>query len=706
MTDMSWTGRRWAAVAAVAALVLLGASPAHASGGTWGVAQVPYSDGVVCHNGPVTMPLAAWDFGDGSPDFLLTEVSSNGVTDSAQLPQAGAPGRLVTPLKAGQYGLSDSDIATYAALLSRYGAHHGADTALAVLQRTDPAHVPDCGSTSDASGLLAQATAQAGPYRITVRTAHRPAILAAPNQVTVQVTGATGAPASGVRVELDASEPVFGTSTTTSVVTGSDGSASAAFTLPAGLPDPQLTFVASAQVAVGLEAVTVPPGFGQPYVPAVFADPPESYSGRTAVPIDQSADPHLTTTLADRAVVTQATVPLTAEVSGMHGHDGQAEITVEGPLPLDKHTLCAQVSATARTGTAYQSDLVDVRGDGAIRGAQWVPDKPGCYRLTTSITTTDATPETQARSRPVILTVLDTSGTIATSKQVVGTGAVPAVLHLQHAYGLSGTAAVRVRGPQRPGDADCTGLDWSHTRTVATATHDVSGDGSYPAQTGRLTAPGCYLLQGTVQLALPGGGEVAVPLQADADAGVVYVLQPTVALTGDATSAISPGAITAHVVVGGTYGQPGHLRVEMVHAPGGTFGCAAVDYAHGTSVAVGPSVPTSGDGTFVVKSGATPKNGCYTLVPTLVMDANPAIVAKGTPGAPGSTLVAGLNADGPPDAPVKAADGGALFGTSAWVAILVYVALSGAATLLVLHLMREKDEPRRPSPGLDQFLES
>ena len=257
----------------------------------------------------------------------------------------------------------------------------------------------------------------------------------------------------------------------------------------------------------------------------------------------------------------------------MRGHTGEAHITASGPQPLDKSSLCADVAAGgADSDTAYDSGDIDIHGDEQVTANTWTPTRPGCYLVRSHVVTTNAVPEAAARGQTLVVTVLDSASTLSTPGTLVASGPLSAKLHVDRSYGLSGTARVRVLGPMRPPDNDCTSIDWSHAPSAATATRPVHGDGSYPVRTDPIGVPGCYLFTGSVELSVPGAGTARVPIDVAADSQIVYVLHPTLQLVGDETAVVSPHPVGAHITVNGTFGLPGQLRVVMVHAAGGTFG--------------------------------------------------------------------------------------------------------------------------------------
>ncbi|MGN6606160.1 MAG: hypothetical protein ACTHMS_04010 [Jatrophihabitans sp.] len=690
---------------------LLVAAPAFAAGGTWGVAKASYTDGVVCTQGQVTSPLASWDFGDGAPDFITTAVSSDGTTDSAQLPQASVAGRGVAPLAPGELGFaSAADIATYAALLSQHAGDRAATVARAVLDRTDPGGAPSCVDPGTASALVAQAAAAAGPYRLKLSSSTRRAVPGTTYRLTVQVTGA-GGPAAGVDVTLDAGSDIFGGAARTTVTTGGDGSAAVDYAVPSGTV-PSIDVRATASVAVGLEVVTAPPGT----VGAIFADPPQDFTADTVVAVDQRADPHLAVASSSQAGVVQSPVRLSLDVTGMRGHSGQASVQVTGPTRLRGNALCPQPAAppaagpsaapqvaTAAGPVAFTSAELDVTGDGTVDAGTWTPTQAGCYAVTATITTTDAVPQATARAPATALTVLDTVSSFSAGRDVIGPGPLGGRLTLARSHSLSGTATITVRGPATPPSGDCSAVDWSSKppRTVVSAR--VGGDRAYQVTSAALTDTGCYQLGGAVALDLPGGTHAQVPI-ALAGSQVVYVLRPTLQVSADRTWTETPTGVPAHVTVSGTYGQGGTVQVALVRAPVGADGCAGVSFARAPAGAPGPASGFTGDGAVEVTSAPAPASGCYSLVPQLRMNGNPAVTAVGAAGAPDATVMAGVPlgalADaGPPPRSLERPTA-----LTVWPPLVVFVVLlAGIAAGAVRIAAGARNTTRPPLPGVGFF---
>src|SRR5262249_21688124 len=175
--------------------------------------------------------------------------------------------------------------------------------------------------------------------------------------------------------------------------------------------------------------------------------------------------------------------------------------------------------------------------------------------------------------------------------------------------------------------------------SVTLAATDVTGDRSVRLTAGAIGTVGCYQWQASVTFTFPGVGT----LVRSAPASTVLVLAPTVTETSDQVSVVVPHPITTHVAVTGTYQQPAHVRIRMMHVPSPLTGCQHAEWAHRTTVGTGPAVAVRSDTwSLAVPSGATPKLGCYRPVPTLVVDANPAITVTGDIAHPYDVLLAGL----------------------------------------------------------------
>ena len=699
-------------VAALAALLaatspLLAAVPgAAATPGVWGVQQATYVDGTVCSNAGTTSPLASWNFGDPSLDFLLTSVTSTGVSDSALLPQAGAPGRTVAPLTPGQFGMAQTDIATFAALISLLGSGpdpDAAETASAILQTSDPGAVPTCVPAAAAQALEAQAAHLAGPYTITVTPATSPVQAGAASSVTVRVTNAQGQPVPNVAVTLSSTAPLFNGGTAAAGRTGGTGLAQVSFTAP---QDPTLTsatITASAAVSVGLEAVTVSADAGQQYASAVYADPPTTFQGSVSLPVSQGAKPVLTSKLSTTAISTGTSLSLAVELTGMFGHAGQATFSVAGPLKLDPSKLCGGLGpASFRGAGAAAHSQVSVVGDSDLTGGQWQPSAAGCYLFSSAVITSNATPQASANGPPTVITVVDTTAAATPDHSVIGpAGQVTTTVQVAHSYQRAGALATTLVGPITPGDGNCVGADWSKAPTAALPVAKTAGDGSYAVTTGPLRKVGCYQLHSALQLAVSPTATATVPFTFANPAGIVYVLSPTVSAAADVTSVASPATVNASVTVQNTFGQSGHVTLQMYQVPDDEFACRRADFGHAALLGEGPPAAITGDGSVDVTSGPTPKLGCYALVPKLVMDANASVVATGSPNT-SDTVLAGVGLTPPPPRQVARASQ-SLLGT--YITLAVFLLLLMITALGVFRYVNRayahegEDEDRRSPIG-------
>jgi hypothetical protein len=184
-----------------------------------------------------------------------------------------------------------------------------------------------------------------------------------------------------------------------------------------------------------------------------------------------------------------------------------------------------------------------------------------------------------------------------------------------------------------PGGADCSTADFSTAATAGTASRAVPGD-TRSAVT-KLTVPspsrvGCYQLTGHVDVSLPGGPTVRVPI-ADPDAPRVLVVHPVVTYAMNRIWSYQRGQVSADVTVIGTFGQPVHVALRMMHIPDANLQCRNADYAAARPTNTGPAVAARANlATVRVRSGPLTAAGCYRPVPVLTMDANRSITATGS----------------------------------------------------------------------------
>jgi hypothetical protein len=206
--------------------------------------------------------------------------------------------------------------------------------------------------------------------------------------------------------------------------------------------------------------------------------------------------------------------------------------------------------------------------------------------------------------------------------------------------GAGGLVTGRLLGPLTPpATGDCTALNWAHAKVAANpAGRPTNGDAPVTLTSAALSAPGCYAWSATLTLRV-GALTVLVP----APTTPVLLLTPTVSLTSDQTWSVSPQPFGTHVTISGIYEQPAHVAVQMRYVPSPQTGCRSADFASARLLDTGAAVAVRGDSSGVeVRSGATPKDGCYQPVPYLTVDANPAVRAVGPDDVVDNAVIAGV----------------------------------------------------------------
>jgi hypothetical protein len=634
---------------------------AQAGTGSFGAGQYPYTDGVVCASGPTTTPLAAFDFGAGAaPGFLVGAVSSTGAVDTAALPFASAGVQSSAPVALGTDGfMSDGDIATYAALLSRYGAdgtQHTAEVAAAVLAKAGVA-VSDCAGAGDTATLLAQAAAFAGPYTVTIarRSGTAPVLLGSTFTASATVRSASGVLVPGVTVTFVGTD---GSPDAPSAVTNSAGVASADITATTSTSASSVVVTAAASVSTGLSQISVvaQPSASDPSghsVAAIYPSAPSVTTSTLTVPIDQTATPVVTSAPSAAALAVGDSFAPTATVTGMKGHSGTATFTIYGPIAPTSGTVCsATTSAEWTLAPIASTSSAPVAGDGAVTGTAFSPSMSGCYSVKTSVVSTDANPNaTGVSANSIPATVIAMTAAISTDHLVIGTGSIPATVTIASSDSASATITTTVLGPVRPTADGCSAVTWTGAPSrVTEAAVATAGDGRYALTSSATIAAGCYLVRGGVTAQVNGLGSVAVPLSSTSADGrpeegelTVLMLAPALSLTVPSTSLVSPGTIPTKVDVTGTYGQDAHVSIAMMYVPNNPSGCAKADYSKAVLISTGAPVAISGDSTVTVASGATPQLGCYAPVPKVTIDSNTAVTAHGTLAADYTTLMAGID---------------------------------------------------------------
>ena len=643
------------AVATAMVLGLLLAVPAAAAPGaprppnSWGAGSYPYLDGVVCRSLPgtaaqISTPLVSWDLGGaGAPAYLSSPVTSTEGIDSAAPPLPAVGPQAVRNIVAGDQGFaSDSDIATYASLIDRYGSGGGAEqtaeVAHAVLTRvsgSEPDAVPACDDPAAEADLVRAAAELAGPYTVTVSGGGDPVLPGTAQTVTATVHSAAGKPVPDAQVSFAAPK---GELSADSATTGTDGTASVQLTVPLGTNQPAVRVRASTALPIGLDEVTATadPSATDPtgaVAPALVVAAPVEVSATAKVRVDRSAHPVLHVRAQPTALVVGSSSTPRIHVTGMYGHRATVHVVVSGPAPLSERTLCTDLDAHDFAGTPATTYTLETTGDVSTAAGQWTPQKPGCYRVTAALTTADAVPQASAEAaagKPV--TVLDTTATATSAVPLLSPGDdATGGVRLTDAYGLGGTVHVRLAGPVRPDleNGQCAGVDFADAPVGPTTTARLSADEPEPSTrySLRTSTVGCYRTTGTAVLRLPDGAAVRVPISAAA-ARPVLAIAPRISYSMTRIWAYQHGAVSARATVIGTFGAPAHVSLRLQRAPESTLGCRAARFAGAVPATSGPAVPVDGDlQTVSVSSGPLAARGCYAPVAVLTMDANPAVTA-------------------------------------------------------------------------------
>jgi hypothetical protein len=694
--------RRLAGLLLVAlALVSVHLPAAAAAGGEWGAGGYSYVAGSVCSAGARTSPLVSWDVGVGGPTFLTEPVTSDGVEDSGAPPFPSVGPQQTATVAPGVDGFaSAADIATYATLLSGAGTS-GSDAQVAGIARQVMLHggasgAPTCGG--GIGSLLSRAAASAGPYTISLSPMTRPAVMGTADTIVATVRGGQGRPVPGLRVDFASSDASLAGA---AAVTDGAGRAGVRFTVPPGSALSGVTITATLSATVGLEQVSVlaapsatnPSGTG---VTAIYPAPPVTVQASAEVPIDATAHPVMSTRGSVSALAIGAGFAPVAAVSGLRGHGANVIFTVYGPVSLDSAGTCASAAFTHSTRVAATTDSILVDTDRTVTATVFTPTTIGCYSVQASLVTTDAAPAVDVTSsiaaRGAIVTVIAATARLSVAHPVVAAGELSATFTPARTGGHGGPVTAALIGPLAPGDAGtCSDLDWTHAkRTPPISAPAISGDHPVALTSARLSATGCYEWTAAVSLQLP-GGSVRVP----AAASTVLLVAPTVTLHSDQSWSVSPHAIGTQVTVGGIYGQPAHVAIQMRYVPSPLLGCRSADWTRSVVLATGPSTAVPGDATdAAIQSGATPKLGCYEPVPKLTLDANPAVTAIGALDVVDNALVAGIDIDAPLPYPHERRSATSAVGLWVTVGVLGFVELVAVgAAVVVARRGAAGDEP-------------
>ena len=341
--------------------------------------------------------------------------------------------------------------------------------------------------------------------------------------------------------------------------------------------------------------------------------------------------------------------------------------------------------------------VATVAGDRPIYAAPVPMLRPGCYLVTANAQTLDATPAATASAPPDIITVMDTSAAVDPNDIVSVPGQLRPVVTVSHSYGRLVTVRTQLIGPAQPASGNCAAVDWSTVPRTAVSDVSRTGDGRVAISTQARTG-GCYRLAGTVTVAVNDADTVELPVVVPAKQ-MDLILAPQVHdVVAEQVWSLSPAPVPVQVRIAGTYGQAGSVRIRMLWTPADPLGCGHADYRAATVVALGEAAEFSGDGVVTATSGATPRLGCYSVVPVVSIRANPSISSSGTPGAIGSTVIAGfdLNAIAAPLEPPRR---DSVSVAPLLVAVVSFVVLAAASVVVVAFASQDRRAPRPASDG-------
>jgi len=250
------------------------------------------------------------------------------------------------------------------------------------------------------------------------------------------------------------------------------------------------------------------------------------------------------------------------------------------------------------------------------------------------------------------VTVVDTTAVLTVSNNGVAGGGAPleAAVTVRNSHGIPARLTLSTLGPvtSTRSPQSCADAVWATAaRTTAPAPTLISGDGVYKAAgdvnpVGATSARGCYQLSGVLDLIVPGGGTISVPMTSPN--AVAAVLAPGLAVKQVDTAVDSPASTTAYVTVVGTYGYKAEVSLDLYYSPvNATGSCVGLDWSK-TRVASTSVAPTEivTDGTYRVTSGPTAQVGCYAMAPRVVFADNPGAVFTLTPANQQVVVLAGV----------------------------------------------------------------
>jgi len=659
---MGRTSRGWRRVGAFAVgglsvAVSIGAALAAPVpvGPTWGALDSPYVTGVICpgEKQGSSVALVSWDLGDGlAPAYLMDAISTDGKTDTGRVPYS--------TLKDFRKSTMVGDRASLTASLLRLGGNSRDPAAVGQLAELiaeqngtglgqSCLHDKTGGmSLESASVLLGQAIDQAGPYSVTV-SADQPLIkTGGTTDVRARVTSAKGSPVPGVPVAFTSRSKDVSLDLATAT-TDAQGIAAVPIQLDSAV-EASVAVTARATLADSATLVTA-----KDALDAVVLAPPKQVEGVGVVRISTKADPVLSTGATENVLPANRPVTPRVWISGMNGHSGNVTINVYGPMGLPRGGLCTEISSS-QWADAIKKDAgklnggastVSVTGDGLYSAIPFTPSAPGCFTVLASITTSDASPNVTRKSdfatgsASISITDTTVAGTLDHKGVILPGSPVKLTVAVAKSHGWSATVNAALAGPIKAPVTGCSSANYASAKKVWSSTLPLT-EPKATLETGTFTKLGCYKLDASITFDVGTGTSVTWPLTPPSDVTAALVVKPLLLEAfANTTNTVSPEPASESVFVTGSAGLPAKLTVEMWQAAYDDAGCAQVDWTKATKVSIGKPTATAGDGWYRADSGATASSGCYSMVPVLTLDANPAATTRKRVGERYSQVVVG-----------------------------------------------------------------
>lgn len=614
-------GRLAAVLATAAAVLSIGPHPAAAAPVPWGPSGAAYLGGVVCTlPSGARVPLVAWSV-DGARAFATADVEATG-GHFGPAPTSGA----ATTLAPGQDGVPGGLIAAVAYLVAHHGSGSDAEVAetsaeVAAVAGHGAAQAACLGqhgtSRAHAAALWADAQRYAGPYALTVSAPSGAAPQVAA-KIGVHVVSAAGVPTPGIPVTVTAAGQ------TASATTGADGTATASIVTPRIASTP---VVATVREPVGLTALATQPA-------TVAAAAPVNATARGTLTADLHPHPRVTATPSSALVLAHGSEAITVHLAGTASYPGSGDVEVVGPVQPHAGGLCSGLGGSdfAHAPTVWKETYVFAR-DGDVVAGRTGELVPGCYATRAAVSIPSAAPPATASSglRPDGMIEVSTVALAQQTEAVTPPGSLTSTVTAKDPGLATVSGRLTAYGPLPTTDGRCSSItDWTHASRVGTSSTvplarshgaELSATIASPA----VTAAGCYAVAPQLTVALDGHSLVVTTPPGGAGTQTL-VVSPTITVADDSYDGAMGHPMAATATVTGTFALPGTLHVGLVSAPVPFDGCRSAQFPGGTPPAF-TVTHTRGDGPVTVHTPVAPRNLCYAVSATFVLDGNHAVRA-------------------------------------------------------------------------------